>query len=250
MEYADYMEKKAKRHKIAVFFEVLLGVVIFLLVAFLLIYFLCPTKNVTVEGNTRNNEFMLAATILNDKYSENAVYVYVKNNLFPVKNIPFVESYRIKLKNRDSVEIDVREKELYGVIESEAGQYVYFDSNGTVVEVSDVLFDDVLSVSGISCEEAAVGDTLPIEESALKGVLTLAKNLKKKDIPLSALTFDENGDIWMLYNGIFINFGDTDNLPEKVTRISIILPKIEGQTGILHLEDYSTEHTDIIFEKK
>ena len=38
-------------------------------------------------------------------------------------------------------------------------------------------------------------------------------------------------------------------MSEKVMRLSYILPKLEGMTGTLHLEDWNTENTDIVFEK-
>jgi len=38
-------------------------------------------------------------------------------------------------------------------------------------------------------------------------------------------------------------------LEEKIDRMLRILPQIEGLYGTLHLENYSSQNTDIVFEK-
>ena len=39
-------------------------------------------------------------------------------------------------------------------------------------------------------------------------------------------------------------------MEEKITRVAAILPKLSDFTGILHLEDYETDITNIIFSKE
>jgi len=36
---------------------------------------------------------------------------------------------------------------------------------------------------------------------------------------------------------------------KKILRLSYIMPKLEGQTGTLHLESWTEDTTDISFEK-
>ncbi len=38
-------------------------------------------------------------------------------------------------------------------------------------------------------------------------------------------------------------------LEEKIDRVLRILPEIEGMYGTLHVENYSNQNTDIVFEK-
>ena len=40
-----------------------------------------------------------------------------------------------------------------------------------------------------------------------------------------------------------------DYLEEKIMRLPHILPYLDGQTGILHLEDWTEDNTDIVFER-
>ena len=51
------------------------------------------------------------------------------------------------------------------------------------------------------------------------------------------------------YGGIVINVGDKSYLEEKIMRLPHILPNIEGQSGILHLENWTPDNTDIVFER-
>ena len=49
---------------------------------------------------------------------------------------------------------------------------------------------------------------------------------------------------------ITVNVGSADNLTDKIMRLQYILPQLTNQTGTLHLENWSNENTDIIFEPK
>jgi len=44
--------------------------------------------------------------------------------------------------------------------------------------------------------------------------------------------------------------GSADNLTDKLMRLEYILPELTGKKGTLHLENWSNENTDIIFEPK
>ena len=48
--------------------------------------------------------------------------------------------------------------------------------------------------------------------------------------------------------GIQILLGKQTDLEEKLMRLPKILPYLEGMTGILHLENWSRDNTDIVFK--
>jgi cell division protein FtsQ len=78
----------------------------------------------------------------------------------------------------------------------------------------------------------------------------LLKALNKYDIPVAAGAFDEAGNLSVAYNNIWISVGDQTYLEEKIMRLPHILPQLEGQSGTLHLENWSEDNTDIVFEKQ
>ena len=53
----------------------------------------------------------------------------------------------------------------------------------------------------------------------------------------------------LVYDTYNISLGNRSYLEEKIERVMLILPKIEGMQGTLHLENYSSQNTDIVFEK-
>ena len=249
-------KKRRRKHRLSkrarfYIFNIILGIIILLVISFMLIYFLCKVKKVNVTGNTITGSEVIETEVLNDKYSENAVYVLLKSKFkfLRTKDIPFVKDYKISLTDRNTVLITVEEEMLFGYIPQADGSYAYFDENGIVVEISNLAVEGVMPLSGIECEAAEVGEQLPIDSDQLNLILTLTKNLKKNDLTTGGIFFDESGNLFMVYNTVFINYGDGSELAAKVMRLPYILPKLDGMIGILHLEKFSLEETDIVFEK-
>ena len=65
----------------------------------------------------------------------------------------------------------------------------------------------------------------------------------------NAVTYDEKNHITIKYETYSISLGNSYLLEEKIDRMLRILPQIEGLYGTLHLENYSSQNTDIVFEK-
>jgi cell division protein FtsQ len=247
--------KRPRRKKISrfrfYFLNIFLGVVILGIIAAIFIYAGCRIQKVSFEGNTVYAEEDLKNQILNDKYSFNSVYVYLKSVFKPVEDIPFVESYRVKFNSPTSITIQIKQKSMMAYVMSADGEnQVYFDDDGVVQEISTLHVDGLMLISGITVEDPKKGETLGIEEEQLEALLSMTKYIKKYDITASAIYFDEAGNLYITYgDSIQIEFGNSDYMSEKVMRLSYILPKLEGMTGTLHLEDWNTENTDIVFEK-
>lgn len=231
------------------FINILLGVIIFAILLVMLIYFLCHLSKVTVSGSTLYTENEIEAYVLDDAYSNNTIYVYLKNLIKPKEDIPFVESVKVSIKGRNSVAITVTEKGLLGYIPLADGTYAYFDEKGTVAEVSDQLVADVMLVNGIACEKAVNGKQLDVDAKTLKTLLTLTQALRKNEIVVSSITFEDDGTMNLQYGDIVIDMGNKNYLTEKVMRLPYVLPKLEGLAGTLHLENWTEDQTDIVFKK-
>lgn len=232
------------------FLNILLGLVIFLVVTLLFIVCFCQVQKVTVEGSVVNDDAVLQAYILDDPYSQNAVYDVVKNFFRPKKDIPFVEKYQVTMKSLNHLHITVTEKERVGVIGDEAvGQYVYYNEDGVVTEMVTTLLNDLVMVNGVSLDQPEIGKKLPMDTTQRRSLLAIQKQLRQVGVSVSAINFMEDGTIHMDYQGVVINLGTTANLAQKMKRLPYILPKLDGMSGTLHLEDWTEENTDIVFEK-
>ena len=129
---------------------------------------------------------------------------------------------------------------------------MYFDGDGNVVEVSERLIEGKPVVYGLVVEDAKVGEPLPIESTVKRNLVQLQNYFTIEQISYDAVSFNGDGTITVLINGgnIELSIGTSNLLREKVRRLPYILPQIEGMTGVLHLEDWTKDSTDIVFEKR
>lgn len=251
-EVVEEKVKKRRRHILRTYFlSIFLGLAIVLLAGFLIVMFFFSRENVTFSGNTVLTDGQLAKYLFEEKYSENTIYCWGKNLLFPRKDIPFVESVSITLENPNSIKVTVKEKSFYGKMVDADGHTVYFDQQGKINEVSDTQLENVLLVTmeDVELKDEVIGEELPLKSKRKKELLSLISSLKEQGIVASALHFSSDGSITIDYNQILINLGTSSNLDAKILRLKYILPQIEEEAGTLHLEDWSEGNRDIVFEK-
>ena len=230
------------------FINIFLGIVITVLAACIFVYFCCRVQTVEVEGNTLYTQRQIQDYVLDGTYSYNSVYAVVENLLHPKKDIPFVDSVKVRMTGLNALRITVTEKSMIGYLTLADGTYAYFDRDGVVQETSDRLLEGLLPVGGIPCEEARAGDKLPADDEILTYLTALLKGLEKYEITPQGITFAEDGSATLQYQGIQIQLGKQTDLEEKLMRLPKILPYLEGMTGILHLENWSRDNTDIVFK--
>ena len=229
--------------------NILLGILIAVILLAMGIYFCCNLKSVTVSGNTNVTKKEMKSAVLSAPYTNNTVYAVLLNFFKPVKNIAFVSGYQVKMTGLNSVQIVVTEKDILGYALTTRGKYVYFNKDGVVEEISEKKLSSVVPLTGINVDQARKGKNLPIDKEQLSSLLQLIRSLQKYKITVSAYSFDENGNITATCGTIQINFGSGNNMSEKAMRLPYILPKLAGMTGTLHLEDWSKNNTDIVFDK-
>jgi cell division protein FtsQ len=121
-----------------------------------------------------------------------------------------------------------------------------------VVETSQEVIDGVPRIEGLSCDSVVLYEALPLEnDTALKNLLSLTQLLQKYEIAASRIKYEESSNTMTVYSdGITIQVGTADNLAQKILRLQYILPQLEGKKGTLHLENWTSETTDIIFDPK
>jgi cell division protein FtsQ len=238
--------KKKRRKRLAA----LLVFLLVLAIAALVVIKVFTVEKVEIEGNELYDDAMISGTILNDEYSWNSLYVFLKYRFKKVENVPFIDTMEVALKSPHTLHVTVYEKGLVGYLyDSGQNQNVYFDKDGFVVEISSDIIEGIPRVDGLSCEEIVLYEQLPIEKDVLKELLTLTQALKRKElIPDSILFGRENSPI-LVYGNVWVQIGSTTLLTQKVERIGKILPQLEGESGVLHLENWSEENTNIVFDR-
>lgn len=241
--------RRKKRRKIGLY--ILLILILLIAVGVFIVMNVFTVENVVVEGNELYSSTQIENMVLNDEYSWNSLYVDLKYRFMDIGEVPFVDTMEVSLDNPHTVHIKVYEKGMLGYLYiNSIGQNAYFDKDGFVVETSTEVIDGVPKITGISCEEVVLYEKLQLENSdILRDLLNLTQTLKKYNLLPDEIQYDSNMESVLYYGTIQVKIGSEDNLSQKVVRLSIILPQLDGLSGTLHLETWTPETTDIIWDR-
>ena len=241
--------RRKKRRKIGLY--ILLILILLIAAGVFIVMNVFTVENVVVEGNELYSSTQIENMVLNDEYSWNSLYVDLKYRFVDIGEVPFVDTMEVSLDNPHTVHIKVYEKGMLGYLYiNSIGQNAYFDKDGFVVETSTEVIDGVPKITGISCEEVVLYEKLQLENSdILRDLLNLTQTLKKYNLLPDEIQYDSNMEPVLFYGTIQVKIGSEDNLSQKVVRLSIILPQLDGLSGTLHLETWPPETTDIIWDR-
>lgn len=241
--------RRKKRRKIGLYIFLILLLLIALGVFIVINVF--TVEQVVVEGNELYSKEQIENMVLNDEYSWNSLYVDLKYRFVDIGEVPFVDTMEVSLDNPHTVRINVYEKGMLGFLYIDTiGQNAYFDKDGFVVETSTEIIEGVPRVNGISCNEVVLYEKLPLENDKVLGnLLNLTQTLKKYNQLPDEIQYNSNLEPILYYEDIQVKVGAEENLSQKIIRLSYILPQLKGLSGTLHLENWTEESTDIVFDK-
>jgi cell division protein FtsQ len=177
--------------------------------------------------------------------------VFLKYKFVSTKDIPFVDTMEISLKDPQTLHIKVYEKGMMGYLYiSSIDENAYFDKDGIVVETSSEVIDGTPQIRGLDCEQVVLYEKLPVDSTKLREILTLTQALKRNDLIPDAITYGGENEPVLTYGKIKVQMGSLDLLTQKVERLAKIKPELTGLAGTLHLENWTEETTNIVFDKK
>ena len=242
--------RRRKRRKIQLY--IFLIMTLLLALAAYIVVEVFTVENVVVEGNEWYSASQIEEMVLNDEYSWNSLYVTLKYRLVDIGEVPFVDDMEISLDNPHTLRVKVYEKGILGYLYIPVlGQNAYFDKDGFVVETSNNIIPNTPKVTGLSCNEVVLYEKLPLkDDSVLRLLLNLTQTLKKYELEPDEIAFEEKEGAIIYYDSIRVIVGKEENLSQKIIRLSHILPRVEGMSGTLHLENWTEETTDIVFDKE
>ncbi|HKM34980.1 MAG TPA: cell division protein FtsQ/DivIB [Lachnospiraceae bacterium] len=202
-------------------------------------------KTVYVEGNVHYSKEEIQDMVMEGVLCNNSLYLSFAYKDKQVSNIPFVAALEVKVLSPDTVKIVVYEKSLAGYIEY-LNRYMYFDKDGVVVESSNVKTEGVPQITGLTFDHVVLNEPLPVDDQDIfYEILTMTKTLKKYNLSADRLFFDSQKEITLYFSNIRVIFGSDDLIDEKIMQLQIILPKLEGKSGVMDLQNYD-ENTDPI----
>lgn len=250
MKQGNIKQERKRRKRRRIRLVAALIIVLLLAAAAFVVVKVFTVLNVEVEGNALYSDDQISTTVLNDEYSWNTLYVYLKYRFLDTETVPFIDTMEISMKDPHTLRIMVYEKGIIGYLfDPSSGKNVYFDKDGFVVELSNNIISDVPRIEGIEAENIVLYEELPIKKDDLRELLTLTQTLKRNNLTPDSIVYGEVYSPVLVYGDVRIFVGDETLLTQKVARIVKIMPTIRNLSGELHLETWTEEATNIVFDK-
>lgn len=233
----NVVEVQFKRLNKKALIKVVLGIVV---VALIILFSCFKIDDIEVTGNVHYSEEEIKNFVLQDGYIDNSVLLMIKNKIRPIKDIPFIAKLDIEYSGAHKVVVTVYEKAMAGCIQY-MDQYIYFDRDGYVLEISLTKLDDTPCITGMSFDSMELHEKLPIEDKKrFKTILTLTQLIQKYEVHIDSISFTSNGDIVLRYEDIKIELGDGSNIEEQLIDLNQMLDSVKGKKGTLDLKTFRT----------
>lgn len=219
------------------------------LLIFVLVFFLgFRVSSVQVEGNSFYTDDEIKNMVTNVPLAKNSILAGFINTEKSTKDAAMIDSIKISRINRNTLLLQVEEKQIIGYIEYQ-GQCLNFDRQGIIQIITDEPMENVPKIEGIDVKEAVQGERLSgISRTKLNTILSVGKMLEKMENKPDRLEFNDLNQLVMYYGDIEVRLGDDENMDEKINRLVGILPELEGMSGILHLENTTEDSESVVFD--
>ncbi len=206
-------------------------------------------KTIIVEGNVHYSNDEIVEIVIENGLDHNSLYLSLKYRNKDISGIPFVEKMSVSILSPDTIKITVYEKSVAGYVEY-LGKYMYFDKDGIIVETSDARTEGIPQITGLNFDYVILHERLPVgNEAIFQAILDITQLLAKYEISTDKIYFDQNEEMTLYFENIRVRLGDASNIDDKIVRLKAILPQLEGETGVLRMENYDESTKNITFNK-
>lgn len=235
----------SKRKRYRILTEIIAAVV---LIAALVFFVGFRVTKIQIEGNSYYSDEEIKKMVLDAPNAKNSILVMLTKTEEKTKDAQMIDGVVIKKKNRNTIVVQVKEKQMVGCINVK-GKYVNFDRQGIIQIITDEPLEGVPVIDGISVKEAKQGQKLKgINTKKLNTILSVGKMLEKSEQKPDRLIFNDMNQMVLYYGDVEVRLGDDENMDEKMNRLSGILPQLEGMEGILHLENITEDTAGVVFD--
>ena len=224
--------KKKKKGVIATVIAAVLAIAMIILLTCFQI------NEIEITGNKHYTKEQIKEIVLSEGYIDNTVLLMLKKKIQPIEDIPFIAKIDVEYISPHKITITVYEKALAGCVEY-MNEYVYFDQDGYVLEISTTKLEDAPCITGMAFNSMELHEKLPIEDkNRFKLILKITQLINKYNLKIDSIKFDSEGEIIMRYQSIRIELGDGSNLEEQLIDLNHILEGLEGKSGTLDMKEF------------
>lgn len=219
----------------------IVGTIVGICVIGLILLLTCfKIDKIEVTGNKHYTKDQIKDYVLSEGYINNTILLMLKNKIRPIEDIPFVAKLDIEYVSAHKVTVTVYEKALAGCVEY-MNEYVYFDQDGYVLEISPTRIEDTPCITGMSFESMELHEKLPIKDKdRFKLILKITQLINKYKLSIDSIQFTSEDEIVMKYQSIRIELGDGSNIEQQLIDLGEMLAGLEGKQGTLDLKDFDT----------
>lgn len=222
-----------------------------ILLAALVIFGLFRVQEVVISGNSTYSAEEIRSAVMQDGLCKNSLYLMwkYKDDSRVEESLPFLSAIEVKVLTPYKVQITVYEKTEVGYF-LKGTDYIYFDRDGLIIEISKELHEGVPQVTGPVVGQAEKYQKLPIEdEGQYSVVVNLAQQLSRNDLHPKEIRFDEEQNITLYFDPVRVRLGPATDLSDKATSLKSVYPQIQSEEGVLHMETYTVDAKTITFKQ-
>lgn len=251
LDVGAFIRESWRLHKsIYIITGIIIAIIIFIAIAADYVLKNYTITNIYVDGNTHYTDEEIVSMVMVDKLDHNSLYLSLKYQDKSITDIPFIEKMDVNIVSPDTIRINVYEKAIAGYI-SYLGRYMYFDRDGIIVESSLETTDGVPEVMGLDFNSVVLYQRLPIDNTdVFEEILDITQLLSKYNLNADKIFFDKDYNVYLYFDDVEVTIGTNSHIDEKIIQLQYILPKLEGKSGILDMEDYDGTSKNIIFQEK
>lgn len=207
-------------------------------------------REITVTGNEKYTEEQVVALVFPDDVSRSTVLCCLRERFGKHGKIPFVEDYKLVFKGLNRVEIIVYEKSVVGYV-SYMSSYMYFDKDGIIVESANRKLPGIPWITGMKFGHIVLYQKLPVEsERIFEEILNLTQVLSIYGLKVDKIQYNRLEEATLYLGDIEVILGSNDGLNGKIAELGDIIPKLEGRSGTLYLDNYEETKTSPMYTFK
>lgn len=239
-----FKHRKVQKKRKYGLYALLVGLIAAAILA-LSVFLLFHIQKIEVTGIEMLTQQEVSDWVKSDTMSGNSLYVLWKSKFRPDKLLPMMKSAEISMKNPWTIKVKIEEHKLLGGILYE-NEYAYFDEEGTVLKKQTESIPGIPLVEGLGVKKVVLNHKVKAENrKVFSYVIQVGKVVEKWELSPEKIVF--NGTEATLHFGtIAVNIGD-ENFDDRVAQITPILEKLQGKSGIVHLENFTMQSTLISF---
>lgn len=214
---------KSNIHGLKKFLLVCIGLFLILYVTYFIVSSTYQLDDLVVVGSTRYTDDEIKDYLITNKLDHITFMMYLKDKLSDPVSIPFVESYSISMKDRNTIQVTVYEKILIGCVKL-LDSYMYFDRDGIVVESSKERMEGVPLITGLKFDKILLHEKLEIQKNNLYDmILNLTKTIQKFELKVDKVIIDSDYEVTLICEDNEVLLGKKDYYDAQLEALASVL---------------------------